>query len=141
MCIRKKVEERMFGVHQEKIGDVSVILCEGRMVGSGAAFKLGNEVRRQSDARVVLLDLSELVSLGGDVMGMLVVLQLWTRGLGIQFKLFAPPPGVRQNLRRLRSTAEFEIASMDDVLSMLQWPGPRNGIIESMSNAPGLNAA
>jgi hypothetical protein len=39
------------------------------MVGGDAAFKLGDEVRRQGDARVVLLDLSELVSLGGDVMG------------------------------------------------------------------------
>ena len=58
----------MFGVQKEKIGDVSFILCKGRMVGGDAAFKLGDEVRRQGDARVVLLDLSELVSLGGDVM-------------------------------------------------------------------------
>jgi anti-anti-sigma regulatory factor len=128
----------MFGVHKEKIGDVSVILCKGRMAGGEAALKLRDEVRRQEDTRVVLLDLSELVSLGGDVMGMLVALQLWTRGLGIQFKLFDPPPGVRQDLRRLHSTAEFEIVSIDDVLSLLHWSGPRNGFIESVSKRPGI---
>lgn len=130
----------MFSVHKEKIGDVSVILCKGRMVDGDAALELWDEVRRQEDASVVLLDLSELVSLGGDVMGMLVVLQAWTRGLGIQFKLFDPPPGVRQDLRRLRSTAEFEIASIDDVLSFLHWSGPRNGFIESVSKDQGLHA-
>jgi anti-anti-sigma regulatory factor len=131
----------MFGMHREKIGDVSVIICKGRMAGCDAALKLRDEVRRQVDARVVLLDLSELISVGGDVMGMLVVLQVWTRGLGIQFKLFDPPPGVVQDLQRLRSTVEFEIASIDDVLSLLHWSGPKNGFIESVSKAPGLHAA
>ncbi|HYW40846.1 MAG TPA: STAS domain-containing protein [Terriglobales bacterium] len=131
----------MFGVHVEKIGDVAVILCEGRMISSDAAFKLRDEVRRQRDAHVFLLDLSELGFLGGDVLGMLVILQAWTRDLGIQFKLFDPQPVVRRSLQRLRSTAEFEIASMNDVLSLLHWEGPRKPIIESVSKAPGGKAA
>jgi len=131
----------MFGVHVEKIGDVAVILCEGRMIGSDAAFRLRDEVRRQRNSTVVLLDLSELSFMGGDVLGMLVFLQAWTRDLGIQFKLFDPQPQVRLSLQRLRLTTEFEIASMDDVLSMLHWDGPRNRIVESASKAPGLTAA
>jgi anti-anti-sigma regulatory factor len=131
----------MFSVHKEKIGDVTVILCEGRMVGGDAAFKLRDAVKRQRDARVVLLDLSELGFLGGDVLRMLVCLQAWTRVSGIQFKLFDPSPVVRQSLQRLRSTAEFEIASTDDVLSILHWEGPRNEILQSLSKAPRLNAA
>jgi anti-anti-sigma regulatory factor len=111
------------------------------MVGGDAAFKLRDEVKRQRDARVVLLDLSELGFLGGDVLRMLLCLQTWTRVAGIQFKLFDPSPVVRESLQRLRSTAEFEIASIDDVLSLLHWEGPRNGIIQSLSKAPGLNAA
>ena len=130
----------MFGVLQEKIGDVSVIICKGRMAGCGAALELGDEVRRHGDARVVLLDLSELVSLGADVMGILVVLQVWTRGLGIQFKLFDPPSGVLHNLQR-RLTATFEIATIDDVLFLLHWSGPKNDFIESVLNSPGLHAA
>lgn len=131
----------MFGVHVEKMGDVAVILCEGRMIGSDAAFRLRDEVRRQRNSTVVLLDLSELSFMGGDGLGMLVFLQAWTRDLGIQFKLFDPPPQVRLSLQRLRLTTELEIASMDDVLSMLHWDGPRNRIAESASKAPGLTAA
>src|SRR5271169_3336053 len=101
-----KMEGHVFGVHVEKIGDVAVILCEGRMIGSDAAFRLRDEVRRQTDAHVVLLDLSELGCLGGEVLGMLVFLQAWTRDLGIQFKLFDPPPGVRRSRQRLPSTTE-----------------------------------
>jgi len=138
---RKETEQRKFAVHQERIGDVAVIRCEGRMVGSDAAFELRDEIKRQRDARVVLLDLSELGLLGGDVLGMIVSLQAWTRGLGIEFKMFDPPPAVRQSLQGLRSTAEFEIASMDDVLSLLHWAGPRNAILESASHAPKLEAA
>ena len=131
----------MYAVHKEKIGDVAVIRCEGRMVGSAAAFKLRDAVRLQGDARVVLIDLSELVFLGGDVLGMLVFLQAWSRDLGIQFRLFDPSPAVRQSLQRLRSAAELEIASVDDVLSVLHWGGPRNGIIESSPQAPTWKAA
>jgi anti-anti-sigma regulatory factor len=141
LCIRENIRERMFGVHNEKIGDVAVILCEGRMVGSDAAFKLRDEVRRQRDVRIVILDLSELRYLGGDVLGMLVFLQAWTRGVGIQLKLFDPPPIVRQSLERLRSAAEFEIASVGDVLTLLHWEGPRNGTKETMCDASGLQAA
>jgi anti-anti-sigma regulatory factor len=131
----------MFSVHKEKIGDVTVILCEGRMVGGDAAFKLRDVVKRQRDARVVLVDLSELGFLGGDVLRMLVSLQAWTRVLGIQFKLFDPSPVMRQSLQRLGSNTEFEIASTDDVLSLLHWTGPRSRIIQSPSKAPALNAA
>jgi anti-anti-sigma regulatory factor len=49
----------------------------------------------------------------------LVLLQAWARVVGIQFKLFDPSPVVRQSLQRLGSTAEFEIALTDDVLSLV----------------------
>jgi anti-anti-sigma regulatory factor len=111
------------------------------MVGGDAAFKLRDEVKRQREARVVLIDLSELGFLGRDVVRVLVLLQAWARVVGIQFKLFDPSPVVRQSLQRLGSTAEFEIALTDDVLSLLHWAGPRNGIIQSLNKAPGLNAA
>ena len=132
----------MFGVHVEKIGDMAVIRCEGRMIGSDAAFRLRDEVERQRRSNlVVVLDLSELSFMGGDVVSTLVFLQVWTRSLGIQFKLFDPPPGVRRSLQRLRSTIEIEIASMNALLSKLHWEEPRNRIVEITSKAPELKAA
>jgi anti-anti-sigma regulatory factor len=131
----------MFSVHVDKIGDVSVIRCEGRMIGSDAAFKLRDEVRRQRESKFVLLDLSELSFMGGDVLGMIAFLRAWAEGLAIELKLFDPPHGVRQSLQRLQPTVELEIASMDDVLSMLHWDGPRSRTAASQSAAHGLQAA
>ena len=131
----------MFSVHVDKIGDVSVIRCEGRMIGSDAAFKLRDDVRRQRESRVVLLDLSELSFMGADVLGMIAFLQAWAQGLAIQLKLFDPPTGVRQSLQRLQPTVELEIASMDDVLSMLHWDGPKSRTVASESRTHGVQAA
>ena len=80
----------MFGVHQEKIGDVSVIICTGRMAGCDAALELGDEVRRHGDARVVLLDLSEVGVSGcgrdGDTCGFAGV----DSGLGNSVQIIRP---------------------------------------------------
>jgi anti-anti-sigma regulatory factor len=113
----------MLNLDVEKIGDVAVIRCEGRIVRSDAAFQLRDAVTHQKGSRVVLLDLSGVAALEGGGLGMLVYLQMWTRDNGIQFKVFDPPAGVRQSLVRARSAAEVEIAGMGDVLSLLGW-GP-----------------
>ncbi len=111
----------MLNLNVEKIGDVAVIHCEGRIVQSDAAFRLRNAVTHQKDARVVLLDLSGVRALEGGGLGMLVFLQMWARDHGLQFKVFDPPAGVRQSLVRARSAAAVEIAGIGDVLSLLGW--------------------
>jgi anti-anti-sigma regulatory factor len=107
---------------------VTVVQCEGRIVHSDAAFKLRDAVTQQIDARVILLDLSDVETLGGGGLGMLVFLQQWSRKYGIDLKLFDPPDAVRRCLERLSSTTEFEIASTEEILSLLDWEGPRRRI-------------
>jgi anti-anti-sigma regulatory factor len=109
----------MFSISVEKIGNVVVVHCEGRIVRSDAAFRLREAVTQQRDARFVLVDLSDVRALEGGGLGMLLFLQMWTRDHGIQFKVFDPPPGVRQSLERTRSVAAVEIAGMGEVLSLL----------------------
>lgn len=111
----------MLTVHTERFGDVVVIQCQGRIVQDDAAFKLRDAVRQQRSARVILLDLSEVQSLEGGGLGMLLYLQQWTRERAIQLKVFDPPHRVRQTLERARSTAVVEIAGMGDVLALLGW--------------------
>jgi hypothetical protein len=53
-------EEVMLKLSVENIGDLAVVQCEGRIVQSEAAFKLREAVTLQGDARVVVLDLSEV---------------------------------------------------------------------------------
>lgn len=111
----------MLKVNIEKIGNVAVVHCEGRVVQSPAAFKLRDAVTQQKDARIILLDLSEVQSLESGGLGMLVFLQRWASDNGIQFKVFDPPAFVRQRLERVRSASELEIAGMSEVLALLGW--------------------
>ena len=52
-------ENVMFSVYIDKVGDMAVLQCEGRIVRSEAAFELREVVTSQRDARVVFIDLSE----------------------------------------------------------------------------------
>jgi anti-anti-sigma regulatory factor len=113
----------MLNLNVEKIGKVAVLHCEGRIVRSDAAFRLRDAVTQQRRASVILLDLSGVEALEGGGLGMLLFLQMWTRAHGIRFKVFDPPPGIRQSLERVSSAAAVEIAGMGEVLSLLGW-GP-----------------
>ena len=58
----------MLQIHTDRVGDVAVVQCEGRLVRSDSAFHLRDEVMAQADARAIVLDLSEVdaVEGGGD---------------------------------------------------------------------------
>jgi len=88
----------MANVQIERIADVAVVYCDGRIVHSDAAFRLRDAVTRQADARVIVLDLSDLKALEGGGLGMLLFLHHWSRDRGIQLKLFDPPHRVRSLL-------------------------------------------
>jgi anti-anti-sigma regulatory factor len=111
----------MLKISIENIGDVAVIHCEGRVVQSAAAYRLRDAVTHQRNARVVLLDLSDVQAVEGGGLGMLVFLQRWTSEHGIQFKVFDPPAFVRQRLEQVRSASELEIAGTSEVLALLGW--------------------
>jgi anti-anti-sigma factor len=111
----------MFTLSVEKTGTVAIIRCAGRIVRSDAAFRLRDAVIQQKDARVVLLDLSDVEALEGGGLGMLLFLQVWTSDHGIQLKVSDPSARVRQSLERTRSAAAVEIAGMGEVLSVLGW--------------------
>lgn len=111
----------MLKVTIERIGDVAVIHCEGRVVRSAAAFRLRDVVTQQRNVRVVLVDLSNVQSVEGGGLGMLVFLQRWAREHGIQFKIFDPPDPVQQRLQHVRQASELEIAGASEVLALLSW--------------------
>ena len=111
----------MLKINIERIGDVAVIHCKGRVVQSAAAFRLRDAVTQQGNARVVLVDLSDIQSVEGGGLGMLVFLQRWAREHGIQFKVFDLPASVRQRLEQVEWASELEIAGTSEVLALLGW--------------------
>jgi anti-anti-sigma regulatory factor len=88
----------MLRVQVEKIGDMAVVECEGRVVRSDAAFRLRNAVTSLRDVRIIVIDLSEVRVIEGGGLGMLTFLGRWAQDHDIQFKLFNPTKSVRDRL-------------------------------------------
>jgi anti-anti-sigma regulatory factor len=109
----------MLSVHIENIGETAVIECEGRIVRSEAAFKLRAAVNSQRDARIIVLDLSEVPAIEGGGLGMLVFLQRWAHDRDIRLKLFNPRQSVFDKLEHVNSMRELDIATLDEMMALL----------------------
>jgi anti-anti-sigma regulatory factor len=109
----------MFSVYVENFGEIAVIECDGRIVRSEAALKLREAINLQSDARIIVLDLSKVSAIEGGGLGMLVFLQRWAQDQAIRLKLFNPQHSVRYRLERVNSMREFEIATLDEMVALL----------------------
>jgi anti-anti-sigma regulatory factor len=113
----------MLSVHSDRIGDVAVVQCEGRLVRSDSAFKLRDEVTAQDDVRVIVLDLSEITSIEGGGLGMLLFLERWALDHEIELKIFNPSNSVRHRLEQAQSVMDFEISTIQDVSTVLAHAG------------------
>lgn len=108
---RKAGRRSCLDLHIEKIGDLAVIECQGRVVRSKAAFKLRQAVMALRNARIIVLDLSEVGAIENGGLGMLLFLQRWAYNHDIQFKLFNPTRSVLDRLELVNSIAELKIAT------------------------------
>jgi anti-anti-sigma factor len=118
----------MLNVTVDKIGELAVVRCEGRIVQSDSVYKLHEAVTSLTDARIVVLELSEVSVIGGGGFGMLVFLQRWARENNIRFLLFNPTESVSSVLRRARSIGEFYIPSFEEIMALLAYANSRNAI-------------
>jgi anti-anti-sigma factor len=115
----------MLNVTVENIGELAVVVCEGRIVQSHSAFKLREAVTSLTDARIVVLELSEVSALGGGGLGMLVFLQRWARENNIRFLLFNPSESVQSALKSAGSIAEFYIPSFEEMMALRAYANSR----------------
>jgi anti-anti-sigma regulatory factor len=110
----------MLDVHTEKIGELAVVECEAGVLQNEAAFTLWEAVTSQRNARIILLDLSEVRAVEGAAsLGMLVFLQRWAHDHDIRFKLFNPSKFVQDRSECFTSVAELDIATIDEVSALL----------------------
>jgi anti-anti-sigma regulatory factor len=109
----------MLVLHLEKIGDLAVVECEGRIVRSEEAFKLREAVTSLRKARIIVLDLSEVRAIEGGGLGMLLFLQRWAYDHDIQFKLFNPIGSVRDRLELVNSITELDVATLYEMTTLL----------------------
>jgi anti-anti-sigma factor len=108
----------MFNIHVEVIGDVAVVQCEGRIVQSEAAYQLRDVILSQRNARVVVVELSEVDSIEGGGLGMLAFLQRWAHDHNIKLKLFNPSSAVQVRLEHTWMPS-LDVASADELIALL----------------------
>jgi anti-anti-sigma regulatory factor len=112
-------EQIMLSIHIENIGDMAIVECEGRIVRSDAAFKLREAVMSQQEARIVVLDLSEVGAIEGGGLGMLMFLRQWAHGHDIRLKLFNPRNFVSDRLEHANSMLGFDIIPLEEMMALL----------------------
>jgi anti-anti-sigma regulatory factor len=115
----------MLSLQVRNISEMAIIECAGRIVHSEAAFKLRQAVCSQSDARIIVLDLTEVPAIEGGGLGMLMFLQRWARDHEIRLKLFNPSQSVRTQLARVSSVREVDIITCDEMMTLLARAGSR----------------
>lgn len=109
----------MLDLHVDKIGELAIVECEGTVVRSEAAFRLREAVTSLRNARIIVLDLSEVRAIEGGGLGMILFLQRWAYDHDIQFKLFNPTRSVRDRLALVNSIRELEIATLHEMMALL----------------------
>jgi anti-anti-sigma regulatory factor len=118
----------MFCIQIDRLGELAVIECESSIDQSTAAISLRDAVTSQQDARVIVIDLSELTVIENQSLGMLALLQKWAADRGIGFRLFNPGSAVRDRLEHTNSMQNFEIASLNEMRALLRWAAPPYGL-------------
>jgi anti-anti-sigma regulatory factor len=119
------LEAIMLNVTIVNMGELAVIGCAGRIDQKESAYKLREAVTSQTDARIVVLELSEVRAIGGGGLGMLMFLQRWAREHNIRFLLFHPSKSIQSRLKRERTIAEFYIASLEEMRALLAYANSR----------------
>lgn len=114
----------MFNICIETVGDVAVVQCAGRLVRSEAAFELRDAVMSQRNARVVVVDLSEVNAIEGGGLGMLGYVHRWAHNHDIRMKLFNPPRAVQDRLAH-SWIPPLEVMTTDEMIALLDG-GPRS---------------
>jgi len=111
-------EAAMFNIHIEVVGDVAVVQCEGRIVHSEAAYHLRDAILSQRNARVVVVELSDVDTIEGGGLGMLAFLQRWAHDHNVKLKLFNPTSSVQNRLEHTWMPS-LDVASADELIALL----------------------
>ena len=109
----------MMAIQVERLNDLTVIECTGRIIHSDSVFELRDVVMAQAKARIIALDLSEVEAISGGGLGMLLLLERWAAAHNIQLKLFSPSKAVVEGLVHNRSILDFEIAGFHEMMGIL----------------------
>lgn len=104
----------------ERIEDVAVVQCSGRMVRGAALDEFRRRIEQLDRLRVLVLDVSEIEQIDAGGLGTLLLVRRWATQNSARLKLVNPPASFRRMLEATRLISVFEISSLKDALSILR---------------------
>jgi len=104
----------------ERIDDVAVVRCSGRMVRGAALDEFRREIEKLDRLRVLVLDLSDIQQVDAGGLGTLLSVRRSTVQNFARLKLVNPPAFFRRMLESTCLNSVFEISSLKDALSILR---------------------
>jgi anti-sigma B factor antagonist len=101
----------MLKMQVEKLGNVTVLHLQGRIVNDVATRTLRQTVLAEANASVMVLDFDEVELIDASGLGTLVELRKWAQSKGVEFRLINVNGLVEQVLEITRLNTVFEISS------------------------------
>lgn len=114
----------MLKIQAEKLGTVTILHIEGRIVIGNATTTLRETVLAQGGANTVVLDFAEVDLIDASGLGALLELREWTQSKGIEFKLMSV-------IRRVKHV--FEITCLDSVFEIISEDMILTAVTEAIS--------
>jgi len=109
----------MLTINVEKLKDLVIVRCAGRIVRGENIRPLKGGVIAANDTRLIVMDLSEVESIDAAGLSALVSLHHWSRSRGVQLRLVNPSRFVLGMLNRTRLSLVFDISSFHDGLAAI----------------------
>ncbi len=106
----------------ERLQDVAVVRCSGRMVRGAALDGFRRGIEQLNGLRVLVLDLSDIQQIDAGGLGTLLLVRRWAMQNSARLKLVNPPMFFRRVLEATKLNSVFEISSLKDALYILR-PG------------------
>jgi len=104
----------------ERIEDVVVMRCSGRMVRGAALDEFRRRIEQLGRIRVLVLDLSDVEQLDAGGLGTLLLVRHWAMQKSAKLKLVNPPVFLRRMLEATRLNSVFEISSLKEAICILR---------------------
>jgi anti-sigma B factor antagonist len=111
----------MLNATAQKLGDSTVLRCQGRIVIGDAYAILRNAVLRQTQTRTLILDLAQVDCIDAGGLGILLGLREWAYSHAIRFQLMNVMNQVELVLELTKLDHIFEFFSVEDMFQLLHF--------------------
>ncbi len=119
----------MLNTTVQKLGDSTVLQCQGRIVIGDAYSILRQTVITQTHSRTLVLDLAQVDRIDAGGLGVLLSLREWAYSHAIRFQFMNVMNQVQRVLELTKLDRVFEFCSVEDMFALLhpegataQWP-------------------